>query len=696
MQNQGAGEPVPRSDGCVLHVDFENYEDGLTGVLNAGIRWLGDPFATNVKQNVVTVTSDPATAFSGNRSAHVFTNQDDQRGRIILQRRHDAPTIQDEVIEVVFRPVVDGTAELRNLVVWSAVDEFGEPVGVMLRASTGATEHTYSIAVEEATGKLHHAVLAGLKQTHWIRIVLHRLSGEGIVRLWSGPPGEEQFIASFPDDNPNLAFARAEIGDLDDSQGFGSGYWDDIRVGRRLTPGSALAPPETVPSLGSEPPDTGAAVSVSGEKQLFVDDFIIQSQRGLQRVFHPVSKHADNPLLAPLTPLEVECRSILPMTVLRDRDTGTFRCWYAIWGKPVGKPTFEALAESTDGLNWIRPHLGLVAHLGSTDNNLLREGRMFRVLHDPEDPDPNRRYKAIIRDAGFLAGFSADGVKWKTTVPVLDQAYDATSVHWDPVGNKWIGSCKIWRENKRARGYAQSNDFVKWTDTAYMLSVDQRDGPQDQMYSMAIIRYESVYVGLIKVYHLDTDRCDVQIAFSRDAKHWRRPFRQPFIANGVEESDWDFGNLDPLDQIHSMNDRLWFFYSGRSTLHNQLPNDGAMGLATLRVDGFVSMDAGEDAGMLITRPLLLKGKRLYLNAEVSAGGRITVEILDGRTFDTTTDEADVPVFPFTKDNAAAILTDSVNHPVTWENAVSLQTLRGRQVRLRFNLQRARLYSFWSA
>jgi regulation of enolase protein 1 (concanavalin A-like superfamily) len=695
MQSENAEGPASRSDGCVLHADFEKYEDGLIGVFNAGVRWLGDPFATNVKQNVVTITSDPATAFGGRRAAYVFTNQTDQRGRIVLQSRWDAPAIRDEVIEFVFRPVMVGSAELREFVIWSAYSAVGEPVGIVLRANSGASEGVYSIDIEDGSGKLTKSVVSQMDQTQWVRIVMHRDSGEGFVKIWIGSPDDERLVGSFVDAEPESCFARAEIGDLDDSHGFGSGYWDDVRVGRELTTQIALAPAETVPDLGPELTNGGAVIAVSGEKQLFVDDSVIQSQTGLHRIFHSVSKCADNPLLAPQTPLEVECKSLLPMTILRDVETGSFRCWYAIWGKAVGKPTFEALAESTNGLQWTRPNLGLLSYAGSSANNLLREGRMFRVLHDPEDPDPNRRYKAIIRDAGFLAGFSADGLKWKTTVPVLDQAYDATSVHWDPRDRKWIASCKIWKDNRRTRGYAESRDFLKWTDTAYMFSVDDRDGAQDQVYSMSIIPYQSIYIGLIKMYHLETDRCDIQIAFSRDAKHWNRPFRQPFIANGASKSDWDYGNLDPVDQIHLVNGELWFLYSGRSTLHNQLPNDGAMGLAKLRVDGFASMDAGDEEGVLITRPLILKGRKLSVNADVATGGKITVEILDGRTFDTTTDEADVPVYPFTRDNAVPIISDGINHAVRWENAASLQVLRGRQVRLRFRLHRARLYSFWS-
>ena len=46
--------PAPQSDGCVLHVDFENYVDGSAIVLNAGVRqevtWRG-PSAGELPRN---------------------------------------------------------------------------------------------------------------------------------------------------------------------------------------------------------------------------------------------------------------------------------------------------------------------------------------------------------------------------------------------------------------------------------------------------------------------------------------------------------------------------------------------------------------------------------------------------------------------------------------------------------------------
>jgi hypothetical protein len=682
-------------------VDFEDVADGVfMNVYVAGVRWLGDPIS-NVKQKEVKFVNDPSLAFAGSRAAYVWTDQPEQRGQIMLQRRYDAPHVraEDVVAEFVYRPTaLNGPAvDLDQFAIFSTLGYRGGQGGIVLYASGKASTGTYDIDVEDAAGEDDRKRIAtGLSQSEWRRFILHKHADRGTVELWIGPPDNETRVGEFEDIDPDRDWGRAHFGDLSDSEAIGSGYWDDVRIGRPLEPGGAVAPPEMFRDVGADLPKLKFPVVVGKERQLFVDDLLIQSQRGLTRTLHPAQKHAGNPLMTPDRPWETQAKSILPLSVCRDPETKQFRMWYGIWGKQIEKPTFEGYATSSDGIAWEKPNLGLYEFNGSTDNNIVREGRMFRVVPDPNESDPAKRYKAAIRDAGCIASYSPDGLRWTQTAPILDQALDASSVHWDPADKKWIASCKIFWNGQRARGYAESKDFENWTDTYFMLAVDERDGPEDQLYAMHISRYPSSYLGLLKIYHLDTDRCDIQLAFSRNARHWERPDRAPFIPNGSEKGAWDYGNLDDCSgNPIVMDDHLRFYYSGRSTLHNELPNDGAMGLATLRLDGFMSMDAGAEGGVLVTRPVKLRGNALYVNADVKAGGEIRVELLEDKVRDTSTDEADVPIFPFLKNNCAPIKTDDVRHVVRWNNSSSLESLDGRPVRLRFHMKDAQLYSFWT-
>ncbi|OHB79533.1 MAG: hypothetical protein A2W31_07195 [Planctomycetes bacterium RBG_16_64_10] len=688
--------PMPRSNGCVLHADFENYVDGVVGALDAGIRQLGDPF-TDIKQGVIKVANDPRVAFEGNRCAVVATDALDQRGHLILQRRFDAAELTDEVVELVFRPVAEGATDLKDFVVWSALGYRSGRVGLALVANGLAAHGTYALDVEAggaAPTRSPH-VIEGWKQTDWIHIVLARSRANKTVDLWAGAPERAQWIGCYADLDPARAIGRAQIGDVATDAALGSGCWDNIRVGQALRPGEALAPPEVMRDVATERPALEDPLVVGAARQLFVDDAVIESTDRLDRTFHSATKHPQNPLVRPERTWETGGTWFVPFDVLRDRPDGGLRLWYGCYRKSANKLTFSCVADSTDGVHWTRPALGLFDFEGSKANNIIWQGRGVKPNFDPRDPDPSQRYKAMTRVDGFTPMFSPDGLRWTiASAPAIEQAYDASTFHWDPVGQKWLASCKMFRDGQRARGYAESLDYVNWSDTYLMLRADDRDHPQDELYAMRIVRYESVYVGLLKVYHVSTDQCDIQLAFSRNAKCWERPFRTPFLANSPQHGACDYGNLDEAGAPIRSGDQLWFYYGGRSNLHNQPPEEtnGSLCLATLRLDGFVSLDAGPEEGVLLTKPLLLKGASLFLNADAQ-NGAIRVEIADaGDTGDPT---RAAPIAPCTKANCVPVTTDRVQHAVTWANTPTLQTLRAKPVRLRFFLRNAKIYSFWT-
>lgn len=203
---------------------------------------------------------------------------------------------------------------------------------------------------------------------------------------------------------------------------------------------------------------------------------------------------------------------------------------------------------------------------------------------------------------------------------------------------------------------------------------------------------------------------DFQLAVSPDGKHWGRAFDEAWIPlsplpadyvrvklphtppTGVDPFDervpWDYGNnsASSMGPVR-VGDELWMCYSGRRTDHASSPHVGAIGLGTLRLDGFVSLDAAEEEGVVLTRPLRLLHGSLHVNADASEGS-LQVEILD---------DQGIPLPPFTRDNCEPICTDDVRHLVRWRGAkvMDFEELNGREIRLRFHLQNAGLYSFWT-
>ena len=112
----------------------------------------------------------------------------------------------------------------------------------------------------------------------------------------------------------------------------------------------------------------------------------------------------------------------------------------------------------------------------------------------------------------------------------------------------------------------------------------------------------------------------------------------------------------------------------------------AIYLATLRLDGFVSLDAGEIDGSVLTKRLKLGGERLFFNIDAEEGGSVKVAILD---------DSGKSLPGYSGDQAVDLTGDHVRRQVLWKNTGTIRKLAGQTVRLKIQLRNARLYSFWT-
>ena len=104
---------------------------------------------------------------------------------------------------------------------------------------------------------------------------------------------------------------------------------------------------------------------------------------------------------------------------------------------------------------------------------------------------------------------------------------------------------------------------------------------------------------------------------------------------------------------------------------------------TLRLDGFVSVNAPLAGGELITRPFTFSGKELEINYSTSAAGQVRVEMQDaeGR-----------PLPGFTLEDCEPIWGDHVARTVKWKAGSDVSAQAGKPVRLRFEMSDADLFS----
>ncbi|MEO1999187.1 MAG: hypothetical protein ABGZ17_28405, partial [Planctomycetaceae bacterium] len=242
----------------------------------------------------------------------------------------------------------------------------------------------------------------------------------------------------------------------------------------------------------------------------------------------------------------------------------------------------------------------------------------------------------------------------------------------------------------------------------------------------------SVYFGLIAAYHGETikpipkdkpwtDRKNLQLCFSRDGVLWQRvgqrgaisaaEFQQDrdwqqvaqnavFLPYGEKDKDWDWGAVSPYFTAEPIvvGDQIWFYYmaqNGRNWWNfkgdppqrdpQAKPPKKGVGLATLRLDGFVSLETKQQ-GTVTTKPVVFLGDTLLVNAD-ARGGKLLVEALDADG---------KPIPGFAAADCRPITTDSVRHVVTWNDKPDCHLLQARPIRLRFSLTNARLFAFETA
>ena len=270
------------------------------------------------------------------------------------------------------------------------------------------------------------------------------------------------------------------------------------------------------------------------------------------------------------------------------------------------------------------------------------------------------------------------------------------------------------RMNKRRIFRTTSSDLVHWNEPYEVLVPDEDDNLDDSLYSLAswplsaarteVLRHphpgHDLHVGVVNVFHQTDNVLDAQLVFSRDGVNWQRAGqRQPFLTRGAAGAWDEMISCVPSVPIR-VGDELYVFYGGSNAHHDwwvtgareglDVPEARDMdlvrhgiGLARLRVDGFVSLRAGSvREGLLVTRPLKVRGAPLTINAACRAGGYVEVEV---------SDEQDRVLPGRCRTDAIRFDGDEVAHRVAWLGSGEMPA--DQTVKLRFWMRDAEIYSF---
>ena len=461
--------------------------------------------------------------------------------------------------------------------------------------------------------------------------------------------------------------------------------------------------PMHVPYLESPP----AVIPIDVGRQLFVDDFLIEHTT-LKRIFHRAEYYLKNPVLKPDKPWEMGTTSqghpaptamVFSDGLWYDPQDKLFKMWYM-----GGFVLATCYATSPDGLHWEKPFLDIqpgtnVVHTSGRDS--------ATVWLDLEEKDPDKRFKMFVincaaKGCAVFVHLSPDGIHWGEAAAQNKVIGDRTTVFYNPFRKVWVYSIRSGAPGRgRARRYREHKDAIagaRWQSDEAVLWVgaDRLDTPradlnvQPQLYNLDAVAYESVLLGLFTVWPgQPKDRAKpnyVCLGFSRDGFHWYRPDHRPFIPVSERYGDWNWGNVQSAGGgCLVVGDKLYFYVSGRAGVRGSMSSGVcSTGLATLRRDGFASMDAGRTERTLTTRPVRFSGKYLFVNVDADSG-QLHAEILN---------KAGQVIAPFSRDNCVPITVDKTLQLVIWKGAKDLSRLCARPVRFRFYLKNGSLYSFW--
>ena len=414
---------------------------------------------------------------------------------------------------------------------------------------------------------------------------------------------------------------------------------------------------------------------------------------------------------------------------------------------------FTCYAESRDGIHWLKPKLGLHEFRGSKANNIILAADVQRrisatfapFLDDRPGVPADERYKGVGGQGGdrsiamgpdgrgLYRLASADGIHWRILPgPSLFQGYALDTLNlafWSPAEKTYVAYIRTWSEGgtpdrPKHAGYrtisrSVSKDFVTWSKPKRMTFGDAP--PEDQLYTIGARPYfraphliialpfrfnpgknvltveEAQAFGLVSLPgekagghhgkplgklgagHALGGLSDAVLMSSRGGYVFDRTFLESFIRPGLDRHSWTARSNVPAPGVVATSDSEISIYLQTGYTSNNYH----IRRYTLRTDGFASVNAPFAGGAMLTKPLTFSGKRLVLNYGTSSVGSVKVEI---------TDEMGKSLPGFSAEDCDEIIGDELSRTVSWKTATDLSALAGRDVRLRFVMKDADLYS----
>jgi len=482
-----------------------------------------------------------------------------------------------------------------------------------------------------------------------------------------------------------------------------NGKVDEMRISRvvrylsNFTPESFSrnygddAPPPSVangPPLLFDPDPVSLPIELGGRKHVFIDDAIVETRANVQITMNqPYGKQA---IVKDFTiaksawrPSVFDVNGVVHMAIPEGYSSNTGDTY---------------LATSPDGINFTMQ--------GTIITETPMYGSFFMDLNPNVPPSELYKVNAFVGNRGMYMYISGDGVNWRRneTIQLPLRSGGEGECFWDDQRGRYAsyikrdssfddedGECPD-ASGRVATGF-WSNEIGKAWPFFHMVTpyfegypfpsvtcegpVSFYSSGAGEVYRTRAIKYPwapDVYLSFLWRYPGDDGPRHVDLGISRDGENWDFFGSNWYIPLGSEAEELSMYGLI------RRGDEIWQYVDEGGAHGGSAPRYYYR--YKQRLDGFISLDADVTTGTVTTKPFVFEGRELVVN--IAATGWAKVGILD---------EAGTPMPGFDVTDCHLIQTDSVEHEVTWTGFPSVGAFSGIPVRLKFEMQNAKLYAF---
>jgi hypothetical protein len=310
------------------------------------------------------------------------------------------------------------------------------------------------------------------------------------------------------------------------------------------------------------------------------------------------------------------------------------------------------------------------------------------------------KFTAGVPHRGIYLLVSPDAVHWRRNETVVLQVGTGGESHWywDDQQGKYRYLLK-WDHGPGGRQSVEAtsrNFFEPWplsahgdkdkdlaTPWGYLLTRFAPDEELGEVYRCRVTKYKwapDAYFAFIWRFDRKTQARQVELAASRDGTRWTHFGRRWYMPAEFSFQGHDIHEVTSVDGLIRRGEELWQYADYSTGRH-----DGRAPAWRVRVkqrlDGFVSLVAGNETGSLTTKPLVFAGEKLLVNA-IAKGGFIKAAVLN----------VDGEAFPgFSLEDCQPVMGSDTSQTVSWRGR-SLRELAGKPIRLQVEMRNSKLFA----